>query len=57
MKMRLTFLSDTHTKHNKLNGFLLGGDILLCAGDISSRGYTHELEDFFEWYNNITGFG
>ena len=55
-KVRITCISDTHTKHNKLNGFLPGGDILLCAGDISSRGYIHELEDFFEWYNNINNY-
>jgi predicted phosphodiesterase len=39
-----------------LDGFLPGGDILLCAGDISSRGYTHELEDFFEWYDGINNY-
>jgi predicted phosphodiesterase len=56
MKKRLTFLSDTHTKHEKLNGFLPGGDILICAGDISSRGYTHELENFFKWYDGIDNY-
>ena len=56
MKKRLTFISDTHTKHEKLNGFLTGGDILICAGDISSRGYTNELEGFFKWYDNIDNY-
>ena len=56
MKKRLTFISDTHNKHKLLDGFLPGGDILLCAGDISSRGYTHELEDFFEWYDGINNY-
>jgi predicted phosphodiesterase len=56
MKKRLTFISDTHNKHKFLDGFLPGGDILLCAGDISSRGYTHELEDFFEWYDGINNY-
>jgi predicted phosphodiesterase len=56
MKKRLTFISDTHTKHEKLNGFLPGGDILICAGDISSRGYTNELDDFFKWYDKIDNY-
>lgn len=56
MKKRLTFISDTHTKHEKLNGFLSGGDILICAGDISSRGYTNELESFFKWYDKIDNY-
>jgi Icc-related predicted phosphoesterase len=56
MKKRLTFISDTHTKHDKLNGFLPGGDLLLCAGDISSRGYTTELENFFKWFDGINNY-
>ena len=56
MKKRITFISDTHNKHKLLDGFLPGGDILLCAGDISSRGYTHELEDFFVWYDGINNY-
>jgi Icc-related predicted phosphoesterase len=56
MKKRLTFISDTHTKHDKLNGFLPGGDILLCAGDISSRGYKTELENFFKWFDGIDNY-
>jgi Icc-related predicted phosphoesterase len=56
MKKRLTFISDTHTKHDKLNGFLPGGDLLLCAGDISSRGYITELENFFKWFDGIDNY-
>lgn len=56
MKKRLTFISDTHTKHEKLNGFLPGGDILLCAGDISSRGHKTELENFFKWFDGIDNY-
>ena len=47
MKKRLTFISDTHNKHEKLNGFLPGGDILIHSGDLTGRGYTNELEGFF----------
>ena len=56
MKKRITFISDTHTKHEKLNGFLTGGDILLHAGDLSSRGYITELENFFKWYDKIDNY-
>ena len=53
MKYKLTLISDTHNKHNKLNGDLPGGDILLHAGDISSMGYEHEIKEFAKWYDNI----
>ena len=53
MKKKITFISDTHTKHEKLNEFLPGGDILICAGDISGRGYITEIENFLNWFDNI----
>ena len=46
MKFRITHISDTHNKHNKLN--LPGGDILIHSGDISSIGRKHEVEKFIE---------
>ena len=56
MKYKLTLISDTHNKHNKLNGDLHGGDILLHAGDISSMGYEHEVQGFAKWYDNIDNY-
>jgi Icc-related predicted phosphoesterase len=56
MKMRITFISDTHTKHEKLNGFLPGGDLLIHAGDLTSRGYVHEIENFAKWYDKIDNY-
>jgi Icc-related predicted phosphoesterase len=56
MKMRLTFISDTHTKHDKLNGFLPGGDLLVCSGDVSSGGYLTEIENFMKWYDKIDNY-
>jgi Icc-related predicted phosphoesterase len=56
MKKRLTFISDTHTKHDKLNGFLPGGDILLHCGDLTSRGYITEVENFMVWYDKINNY-
>jgi Icc-related predicted phosphoesterase len=56
MKKRITFLSDTHTKHDKLNGFLHGGDVLLHSGDLTGRGYITEIENFMKWYDNINNY-
>ena len=56
MKKKISFISDTHTKHEKLNGFLPGGDILICAGDISSRGYITEIENFLRWFDSIDNY-
>lgn len=56
MKKRITFISDTHTKHEKLNGFLDGGDILIHAGDLTGRGYITEIENFMKWYDKINNY-
>jgi predicted phosphodiesterase len=53
MKKRITFISDTHTKHNTLDNFLVGGDILIHAGDLTGRGYITEIENFMKWYDKI----
>lgn len=42
--MRIVCISDTHNKLNKIK--IPDGDVLIHAGDATSRGYTHELEDF-----------
>lgn len=49
---KITFISDTHSKHNKLKnlGNLSTGDILIHCGDISSVGYEHEIKNFFDWF-------
>lgn len=46
---RITFISDTHGKHNQLN--LIGGDILIHCGDISPNGKKHMIEDFCKWFS------
>jgi len=56
MKKRITFISDTHNKHDKVNGFLTGGDILVHAGDLTGRGYITEIENFMKWYDNINNY-
>ena len=55
--MNLTFISDTHNKHGHIpKEFLLGGDIIFHTGDISSRGYIHEVENFLKWYNSLDSY-
>jgi predicted phosphodiesterase len=56
MKKRITFISDSHNRHEKLNGFLPGGDLLLHSGDLTSRGYTTEIENFMGWYDKIDNY-
>ena len=53
--MKITFISDTHNKHNHLTskgmGNILGsGDVLVHAGDISSMGKQHEIQNFLNWF-------
>lgn len=45
--MRIVCISDTHTLHRSLD--VPDGDLLIHAGDLSSRGRVHELEGFFDW--------
>jgi len=56
MKMRITHISDTHNKHNQLNGKLPGGDILIHSGDITSIGRKSEVERFIKWFNSIDNY-
>ena len=56
MKMRITHISDTHNKHNQLNGKLPGGDLLIHSGDISSLGRKDEIERFIKWFNGIDNY-
>jgi Icc-related predicted phosphoesterase len=56
MKKRITFISDTHNKHNSLTEFLPGGDLLICSGDISGRGSITEIENFLRWYDSLDNY-
>lgn len=54
---RITFISDTHNKHKQImNDWLPGGDLLIHAGDISSMGYEHEIQQFCKWFNSIENY-
>jgi len=56
MKMRITHISDTHNKHNQLNGKLPGGDLLIHSGDITSLGRKDEVVRFVKWFNRIDNY-
>jgi predicted phosphohydrolase len=52
--MKITLISDTHTKHNKVHHDLPGGDILIHAGDFMDSGYSPmEAMTFFKWFDEI----
>ena len=54
--MKITFISDTHNKHYQITKDLPGGDLLIHAGDMSSMGYKHEIQQFCKWFNNIDNY-
>jgi len=45
--MKLTFISDTHSAHDRLT--LEGGDILFHCGDITVRGFLAEVRQFAQY--------
>ena len=54
MKIRITFISDTHTKHGLCEMDLPGGDILIHSGDFMNSGYYwQEAKEFLEWFNGL----
>jgi len=66
--MKITFISDTHGKHNQLSSTeslrkpnqpldLPGGDILIHAGDFMNAGYNPmEATMFFKWFDEIDNY-
>ena len=55
--MKITLISDTHSKHKQLDGDLPGGGILIHAGDFMDSGYVKtEATEFFDWFNAINNY-
>lgn len=55
--MKMTFISDTHGKHEYLtskayNNILGSGDVLVHAGDCTNVGKVGEIKDFLDWFSN-----
>ena len=52
--MRITLISDTHTKHKNIEQDLPGGDLIIHAGDIMNSGYNpNDITDFCKWFNGL----
>lgn len=51
--MKITFISDTHTKHHLINEFLTEGDLIIHAGDITNVGEEGLLKDFCTWFDKL----
>jgi Icc-related predicted phosphoesterase len=49
--MRFVCISDTHSLHRMVK--VPDGDVLLIAGDVTSRGRVEELEEFNEWVGTM----
>lgn len=45
--MKLTFISDTHSLHNKLD--VGSGDVLIHCGDLTNKGSLEDVEDFADF--------
>ena len=51
----LTFLSDTHCRHNEIpTEHLPGGDILVHTGDFTNNGSLPQCTEFFNWFSSQT---
>lgn len=51
--MKITAISDTHTKHQEITRDLKGGDVLIHSGDFMSSGYNkYEIMLFLDWFND-----
>jgi Icc-related predicted phosphoesterase len=48
--MKFICISDTHGQHHQLN--IPQGDVLIHAGDVSSRGKEKEIVDFLSWFEH-----
>jgi Icc-related predicted phosphoesterase len=53
--LRITVLSDTHTKHHEINSESLpGGNLIIHAGDLMNSGYKQtEITDFLTWFDSL----
>ena len=52
--MKITFISDTHTKHEEIRKDLPGGDLIIHAGDLMNSGYEPiDITRFVSWYSSL----
>lgn len=53
--VRITMLSDTHTKHHQISPEdMPGGDLIIHAGDLMNSGHREsEITDFLDWFDSL----
>jgi len=52
--MRITFISDTHTKHELVTQDLPGGDLIIHAGDLMNSGRNPvDIYRFCKWFDEL----
>jgi Icc-related predicted phosphoesterase len=49
--MKIVFISDTHGNYEDLA--IPDGDVLIHAGDFTSRGHAWQVEEFLEWFTEL----
>jgi hypothetical protein len=55
--MRITVISDTHTRHDLITPDLPGGNILIHAGDLMNSGYNHkDISNFCDWFDKLDNY-
>lgn len=52
MTTSITMISDTHNRHREIIG-IGSGDIIIHAGDATSRGREAEVQAFLKWYGAL----
>lgn len=52
--MKILTLSDTHSRHSQIPlEWFIPADMIIHAGDISTRGYKHEIDNFLAWFSSL----
>lgn len=55
--IRISVISDTHTRHDLITKDLPGGDLLLHTGDLMNSGYVEkDVIEFCNWYSSIDNY-
>jgi len=52
--MKITLISDTHTRHHEITNDLPGGDLLIHSGDLMNSGRNIEdIKSFCKWFDSL----
>ena len=52
--MKIVVISDTHGQHRAKSLKLSEGDMIIHAGDISSKGTLNSVVDFLDWFSGLS---